>query len=201
MSNELKDIQASFWESLGRGTDTALAIQSACLLDQLLTKLIEFCYIKDPKVKTLFKDDHLLQSFNSKINIAYFSGFIPHAFYHDLRLICAIRNKFAHAVDFNMSFEEKTIRQKIDRFIHGPKLEDIPDDVPTKYRLRFLLVVQQIYSTTHVSLDVSSIDELNIRPPHLVEILGLNKVDYSNKALSTDKMRQIISQQKRGKTI
>ena len=190
MAKELEDIQASFWKA-------------ACLLDQLLTKLIEWCYIEDPKVKTLFKDDHLLQSFNSKINIAYFSGFIPHAFYHDLRLICEIRNKFAHAVDFNMSFEEKTIRQKIDRFIHGPKLEDIPSDVPIelKYRLRFLLVVQQIYSYTHGLMDVSSIDELNIRAPHLVDILGLNKVDFSNKALSTDEMRQIISQQKKGKTI
>lgn len=105
-----------FWEAITKESDRAIVIISAILLDNLLKRLIKTSYIKDPKVNTIFKDEHILRSFYTKINIAYFSGLIPKALYHDLKLICDIRNKFAHDVVADLKLNDSIIVQRIDQF-------------------------------------------------------------------------------------
>ena len=73
----LEERSKPFSIALQEGNDRATAIISACLLDNLLERLIRAFYVKDPTVGMLFKTDHILQSFFSKIHIAYFSGLIP----------------------------------------------------------------------------------------------------------------------------
>lgn len=67
---ELEERSEPFDAALEQGSDRAIAIISTCLLDNLLERLIRAFYIKDPAVKLIFKNDHILQSFYAKINIA-----------------------------------------------------------------------------------------------------------------------------------
>ena len=156
-----------FWKAFEKESDRAVAIIAVCLLDDLLERIIRASFVKDPQVKSLFKDDHILQSFFAKINIAYFSGLIPNVVYHDLKLICEIRNKFAHAVIADFNFTDSSIVQRIDNFTFGPKT--IPELSAPK--IKFTLVVSQIVAVLQVLEQVLS----KARPPHLVELLRLNE--------------------------
>lgn len=93
--NKIRSEKDALWTAFEDNMDRAFAIVVASVLDDLLEDIIKASYIKDPKVKSLFKDDHILQSFHSKIHIAYFSGLIPEFMYCDLKLVCQTRNKFA----------------------------------------------------------------------------------------------------------
>jgi len=159
-----------FWKAFEDESDRAVAIVAVCLLDDLLERIIRASYVKDPKVKALFKDDHILQSFFAKINIAYFSGLIPNAVYHDLKLICGIRNKFAHAFIADLNFTDSSMVQRIDTFIFGPK--KIPELSTPK--TKFILTVSQIVAVLQVLEQVLS----KVRPPHLVDLLKLNEEEW-----------------------
>lgn len=132
----------AFFEAFGKETDRGLAIASVCYLDDMLEKLIRAAYRKDPRIKILFKDNQILQSFYNKVCIAYFSGLIPEAVYDDLKLVGEIRNKFAHSVLETVSLNDVSITQKID------KLKQLPPDAKKKYppRFAFLLIVVHIGS-------------------------------------------------------
>ncbi|MFC1982206.1 hypothetical protein ACFLV5_00195 [Chloroflexota bacterium] len=54
-------------------SDRSIGIVSICILDEQLEKLIRSYLIKDPQVNSLFKDEHILQTFHAKTSIAYFS--------------------------------------------------------------------------------------------------------------------------------
>jgi DNA-binding MltR family transcriptional regulator len=126
----------AFFDAFSKETDRGLAIASVCYLDDMLEKLIKAVYRKDPRIKILFKDNQILQSFHNKVCIAYFSGLIPEALYNDLKLVGEIRNKFAHSVLETVSLNDISIAQKID------KLTQLPPDIKKQYspRLAFLLV-------------------------------------------------------------
>lgn len=156
-----------FWKTFGEESDRAIAVVAACLLDDLLERIIRASYIQDPGVKSLFKDSSMLQPFSIKISIAYFSGLIPHSIYHDLKLICEIRNRFAHAVIADLKFTDETIVHKIDRFVIGP--QGIPELSAPK--TKFLIGVAEIVAVLHVIEEMLS----RIRLPHLVEVLHLNE--------------------------
>ena len=116
-----------FSDALEQENDRAIAIISACLIDNLLEGILRAFYIRDPKVKMIFKNDQILQSLFAKINVAYFSGLIPQVIYHDLKLICEIRNKFAHEVTTDLDFNNSMICQRIGKCIMRPKtIDDIP---------------------------------------------------------------------------
>ncbi len=181
--NELKP----FWETFDNETDRAIGIVSVCLLDHLLEKLIRASYVKEPQVKSLFKNDHILQSFFAKINIAYFSGLIPKAIYHDLKLICEIRNVFAHAVIADLKFTDKAIAQRIDRFTQIPKT--VSNLYPPK--LKFILVVAHIASLLLAWEDLLSL----FRPPNLVELCGLEKTPFHEAILRPEEIRCILQEQ------
>jgi hypothetical protein len=118
-------------------TDRAVAILAVCLLDDQLKAVIQAFYVKDPEVESLFKDDHILQTFNSKVNIAYFSGLIPKPLCHDLKLVGKIRNRFAHTLDVDLRFSHPSI----DRLIRGSTVGSFPLDELSVPRSRFTFIV------------------------------------------------------------
>ena len=163
----MKERSEPFDIVLEQGSDRATAIVAACLLDNLLERLIQAFYVKDPQVKSLFKDGRLLQSFFAKINIAYFSGLIPKVIYHDLKLICEIRNKFAHKVTANLDFNSNVISQLINSCEISPKTMD---DTPPANRLKFMII------TLNLIHDLCYFEQLLLhsKPPNLVESFKLN---------------------------
>ena len=156
-----------FWKSFEKESDRAVAIVVACLLDDLLEKIIKASYVRDPQVKSIFKNSNILQPLSNKINIAYFSGLIPNFAYHDLKLICGIRNKFAHAIIADLNFSDTSIVQRIEKFIAGPKKIDELSEPKTK----FTIVVAQYVAILQAIEHMLS----KARPPHLVELFKLNE--------------------------
>ena len=148
---------------MNKGGDRAIAIVSACLLDYLLEKLIRMFYIKDQSVKAIFKNDHILQSFFAKINIAYFTGLIPKFIYHDLKLICEIRNKLAHEATTNLTFNDSVISQRIN------KCETKPTTIDSVHA-QFIVIIQLLMS--HLCLYEQLL--LQSKPTNLVESFNLN---------------------------
>lgn len=115
-----KEEADSFFEAFSQETDRGLAITAVCYLDNALEKLIRAAYIKDSRVNSLFRNNQILQPFYNKISVAYFSGLIPEAVYHDLMLVGEIRNKFAHGITANLRFSDESINKKINRFQELP---------------------------------------------------------------------------------
>jgi len=185
---QLTELSKPFWDALEKESDRAIGIIAACLLDNLLEKLIRAAYIKDPQVKFLFKDDHILQSFFPKINIAYFSGLIPKLVYHDLKLICEIRNRFAHAITTNLTFSESSIAQRIDSCALRPKTLD---DVFAP-RVKFIIVVQQIVGLLGFWEKTLS----KARLPNLVELFKLNDLPFEELALTKEEIIDVIRKER-----
>ena len=169
-------------------SDRALVIICACLLDNLLEKLIRASYVKDSQVKSLFKNDHILQSFFAKINIAYFSGLIPKVIYHDLKLICEIRNKFAHEVTASLNFNSKIISQRISSCEIRPKTMD---DTPA-YRIKFVIIIQQLIA--HLGYFEHLL--LHSKPPNLVESFKLNDRKWGEAALTKEEIIAVIRKER-----
>jgi hypothetical protein len=169
-----------FSEALKQENDRAVAIISACLIDNLLEGLLRAFYVKDTNVKTIFKNDQILQSLFAKINIAYFSGLIPLVIYHDLKIICEIRNKFAHEVTTNLDFENPLISQRIGKCILRPKTID---DISIN-RLKYIIIVEQLIS--YLCLFEHLI--LQYTPPSLVESLRLNNFDWTEVTLTREEI-------------
>ena len=190
-----KQISELFWDSLSQESDRAVVIIVGCLLDNLLEKLISAYYVKEPKVKDLFKNDHILQAFFAKINIAFFSGLISNFIYHDLLTICKIRNKFAHEVAADLSFTHRAISQLINSCELRPKdIDDVTkaelDDILAQ-RIKFVIIVQQII----VNLCYTEQLLLRKRPPYPVELFKLDKLPYGEMALTKSQIFQIMHSQ------
>ena len=133
---EAQKERQAFFDAFYKETDRGLAIVLVCFLDNMLEKLIRAVYRKDPRIKILFKDNQVLQSFYNKVCIAHFSRLIPEPFYDDLKLVGEIRNRFAHSVLDTVSFNDVSITQKIDRF------KQLPPEYKNIYppKLKFLLI-------------------------------------------------------------
>jgi len=182
--DQLEELSKPFWDALGKESDRAIGIIAACLLDNLLEKLIRTSYIKDPQVKSLFKNDRILQSFFSKISIAYFSGLIPKFVYHDLKLICEIRNRFAHSIAGNLTFADSSITQRINSLKLRPKtLDEVA--VP---KMKFIIVVQQIVALLGSWEHFLSKAKL----PNLVDLLKSNEFPYEEMALTKDEIYKVL---------
>jgi DNA-binding MltR family transcriptional regulator len=159
--------QGAILDQFSKEGDRTAAILAVCLLDNQIENILKAFYVKDSGVKSLFKDDHLLQTFNSKVNVAYFSGLIPKPFYHDLKLIGEIRNKLSHALVADLRFNEPSIAQKIRRFEVGR----LPIDELSAPRSRFLFVVAQIVGTMRIIEQILYVD----KPTYLVDRCGMNR--------------------------
>jgi DNA-binding MltR family transcriptional regulator len=192
ISGKLKELESeSIWLKFKDASDRGYAIIAACYLDGLLEKLITTMYVKDQKVKLLFRDDHILQSFFAKINIAYFSGFIPSYVFHDLKTVCEIRNKFAHEVLADISFDDEAIMRKIDRC----KLRPTTIDEFHEPRLKFSIVVTQIGAILRVFIAYYTY----IKPPHPITLLEPESVDYEKYALTKDEILNILHHHRQSK--
>ncbi len=180
---ELSYLQPYF-QSLESETDRGTAILSAILLDDLLEQLIQASFIKDPRVKQLFKNDHALQSFYTKINLAYFAGLIPKPIFEDLKLVCEIRNKFAHSIVSDPKFTNAIVTRLIDHF------SQIPESLRKKYppKLKFILVVSHIAAL--LLLWNKFITEFGM--PNLVNLLKLEEKNWSDTILEPEEIRSII---------
>jgi len=173
-----------FWETLASESDRSVVIVSAILLDNLLERLIKTSYVKDPNVNTIFKDEHILRSFYTKINIAYFSGLIPKALHHDLKLICDIRNKFAHDVVADLKFDDERIVQRINQF--SQIREELVKIYPPK--LRFILNISHI-----AALLLAWSQHLpKLRLPNLVAILNLEEEQFSELIMTPEQLQNIL---------
>jgi hypothetical protein len=103
------------------GSDRDIAITAVCLMDNLLERTLKKHFIKDNRVKTIFKNEHILQTFHAKAHIAYFSGLIPRFLFEDLLLLGRIRNKFAHELDSKLSFNSPELASLMRGFNMKPK--------------------------------------------------------------------------------
>ena len=171
-----------YWDSLDKESDRAIGIVAASLLDTALEELIRAFFVKERGVASLFKDDHILQTMFAKINIAYFCGLLPIVHYHDLKLICRIRNRFAHTLA-TLDFEDKTIVQ----WIKACELRPKTMDDTSAYKLKYVIIVQQIADALHFLTWVLS----RIRPPLLVEFYKLNEWHWGEMTLTKSKIIEL----------
>lgn len=180
----LTELSEPFWDSLEKESDRAVAVIVGCLLDNMVERLLRAFYVKDTQVKHLFTNDHILQTFFAKINIAYFSGLLPRVIYHDLKLICEIRNKFAHEVTSGFSFSNETVVQKINSCELRPKTLDHVSVT----KLKFIIIVQQIIAL------LGAFEQLLVktRPVHLVDRFNMNEWSYDEIALTKSEITDII---------
>ena len=188
LEKELNERSKQFQISLEQDSDRATAIISACSLDNQLERILRAFYIKDRAINMIFKTDHILQSFFSKINIAYFSGLIPKTIYHDLKIVCEIRNKFAHEFTANLSFNSDAISKKINKCEIRPKtMDDIPD-----FRIKFVIIIQQLifylFNYEHLLL-------VN-KPINLVELYKLDETPWEKITLTQEEMVAIIKKER-----
>ena len=180
-----------FDDALDKESDRAIGIIAVCHLDNLLEKLIRAHYVKDPQVKSLFKNDHILQTFFAKVNIAYFSGLIPKFVFHDLKLIGEIRNRFAHQVVAELGFADEGIAHRISSCVLRPKTLNngklYGGDIN---KIRFIIIVTQI----GVLLIVLEYMLSKAKVPKLMDIFNLDEMPYEQWALSRSELISILAE-------
>jgi hypothetical protein len=173
-----------WWDALEKESDMSVGIISGTLLDILLEEVIRTFYVKEKGVAELFKNDHLLMNLYSKINVAYYSGYIPKVIYHDLRIICRIRNRFAHSLLGGLDFKEETLVSLIRECELRPKTMDSV----SAPRLKYELIVQQLADC----LIMISHTGRKVRSRKFVEHLNMEKWDFSEATLTKSKIKKIL---------
>lgn len=178
-----------WWDTLEKESDMSVAIVAATLLDVLLEEAIRTFYVKDRHAADLFKNDHMLMTFYSKINVAYYSGFIPKVIYHDLKIVCKIRNRFAHSLLAGLDFKEKRLVSLIQECELRPKTMD---DVFAP-RLKYVLIVQQLADHLIIFTQVAG----KMRPKQFVECFNMGKWDLSEATLTKSKVEKLLRESRR----
>ena len=174
-----------YLDAFDKASDRDCSIIYACLLDNYLERLLTAFFVEDRRVKSIFKDDHILQSFYTKINISYFCGLIPKWLYNDLRLICEIRNKFAHEHKPTLRFNDELIIKRINNCELRPKtMDDV--DAP---RIKFMITVVQVATILGIILALL----VSHKPNQLVDDLKMNDWDYERATLTKDKIKKILA--------
>ncbi|NLS13847.1 hypothetical protein HGP28_13195 [Vibrio sp. SM6] len=101
-----------FRKTLTHESDRAAALMSAAYLDEQLKTLLNRKLVDDAKVKErILGTSGAIDSFSSRIDLAYLLGLIPKNFRDDLELIRRIRNEFAHTAQ-KMDFETDAIKSR-----------------------------------------------------------------------------------------
>lgn len=186
-----KDTQITFFPNISDSiSDRELAIICASIVDQQLERLLTTFFIKVAGVKKIFKDEHILNSLYSKINIVYYSGLIPKWLYNDLVIINNIRNKFAHTYKADLKFDDKYFNQKIDSCELRPKTLD---SIKVQ-RIKYVIVVSQVLTLLQIMnalLDWA-------KPKNFVESFGIKDWKYEEMALKKEEIIEIIKIASRG---
>lgn len=98
-------------------TDRGCAILGGSYIDAKLTKALQQHLVRDYEVqKKLFRPGGALGAFETKIRLAYLTGLIGPEFHHDLLIIKAVRNKFAHEEDWRGFDEDRPELRAIEKF-------------------------------------------------------------------------------------
>ena len=175
-----------WWVTFEKESDRSVGIVAASLLNVLLEEVMRTFYVKDRHVADLFKNDHLLMTFYSKINVAYYSGYIPKVIYHDLKIVCKIRNRFAHSLSAGLDFTEKTLVNLIQECELRPKTMD---DVFAP-KLKYVVIVQQLAAY----LIIISQAARKMRPQQFVEYLNIEKWDFSEVTLTKSEVEKLLKE-------
>jgi DNA-binding MltR family transcriptional regulator len=178
-----------WWDTFEKEGDRSAGIVAASLLDVLLEEMIRTFYVKDRNVADLFKDDHMLMTLYSKINVAYYSGYIPKVIYHDLKIVCKIRNRFAHSMSVGLDFTEKTLVNLIQECELRPKTMD---DVFAP-KLKYIVIVQQLATY----LMIISQAARKMRPQQFVEYINMEKWDFNEATLTKSEIEKLFRENRR----
>ncbi|WP_281515897.1 hypothetical protein [Vibrio parahaemolyticus] len=104
--------QIEFRRTLTKESDRAAALMAGAYLDELLKTLISEQLVDDANIqKSVIGTGGAIDSFSSRINLAYLLGLIPNNIRYDLDLIRRIRNEFAHTAG-PMDFEKDSVRSR-----------------------------------------------------------------------------------------
>jgi len=178
-----------WWDTFEKESDRSVGIVAASLLNVLLEEVIRTFYVKDRHVADLFKNDHMLMTFYSKINMAYYSGYIPKVIYHDLKIVCKIRNKFAHSLLAGLDFKEKTLVNLIKECELRPKTMD-EIFVP---KLKYIVIVQQLAAYLIIINQAAR----KMRPQQFVEYLNMEKWDFDEATLTKSEVEKLLKKSNR----
>jgi len=186
INNYVEQIIIPWHDCLSENSNRSIAIVAGCVLDQLLEKLISAYFIKDKGVRNLFTNDHILQSLFSKIQIAFYSGLIARPFYHDLTNICKIRNKFAHHISANLTFQDASISNIVNNCELRPRDPEIKS-AKVKYIIivatliywlcvaeRFLSKYQLLYPFEYFDFEKIPFHELAPSKSYIIEFIRKN---------------------------
>jgi|GEM_PF-1802399 len=103
-----------FMNELGKETDRGAALVAAAFLENVLETVLRAFFIDEQNVsknKSVVRKvfNKYLESFTSRIDLAYCLGLIGPNAYYDLNLIRNIRNKFAHSYK-SINFEDDEVK-------------------------------------------------------------------------------------------
>ena len=127
-------------------SDRSVVILGAAYLKTSLGQILESFFIKDKEISAmLLEDEHLLDSFNARIKVAYSLGLISPNEYHDLLVICSIHKDLIGKIE-GVRFTDDGIREQcfnleIPRKILLPGETQIPRRL---FVLTTVLLVQQL---------------------------------------------------------
>ena len=176
-------------------SERSIGIVSICIIDEQLEKLIRSCLIKNRQVSSLFKSEHILQTFYAKTNIAYFFGLIPKWLYDDLRIMGKIRNNFAHEVACNLHFSDPFVLKLINQCKLRLKILDgiLKDPTASTHsemaKLQYIMVASRI--GTYLSIFEHIILKSNLPKP--IEFINCDESEIDKQALTKSQFLAAIA--------
>lgn len=128
-----------FRQTLSAETDRGVALVCAAYLDEELRALLEKTFVDVPNtVGKLFEGTGPLATFSARIGLAFATGLLRGESHRALRLICKIRNDFAHEYG-ETSFVDQDISARCRELIPLNPFVDEKD--PRKLYIRAVLTV------------------------------------------------------------
>lgn len=148
-SEELSENTPKVIEYLQKESDRGCALVSVAFLDDVLRRLLLESLREGKTTKELLKGE--LATIDSRMKMAYVLGHIDRNEYNNLKIICRIRNKFAHfydEIDFKEDKISKLCQELSPRTINAPNSEHYPID---NERYRFILAVVEYMNTIQLT--------------------------------------------------
>ncbi len=104
-----------FFHAFRNESDRACAILARALLEDLLRQLFEAGFVASISTKDrkeMFEGQGSLATFSARIHLAQSLGLISTREAHDLNLVRNIGNEFAHSLNYEMSFNTESVKNK-----------------------------------------------------------------------------------------
>lgn len=179
-------------------SERSIGIVSICVIDEQLEKLFRSYFIKDAHVSSLFRNEHILQTYYAKCNIAYYAGLIPKWCYADLTTLGAIRNKFAHQIGNDLSFSNPSILALLNKCTTRLKFLDGVLNNPSSKTFREMSRLQYIMITArlvaHLSYAEKALTTLHFKK--LTDLFNVDESDIDKMALTKSEFLSALSKGK-----